>query len=393
MPIPSRPGSAISLDFVTGYPKTKRGNDTIMTVVDMFSKRVFFIPTNKEADTALVAKLFFERVVRELGLPDVIVSDRGSVFTSELWKRLWAIFDTRLNLSSAFHPQTDGQTERTNRTIEEMQRAYADTRQDSWDEDLPALEFAVNDSINMSTGRTPFFISHGFHPRKPLNFNLGNPALEPVDEQQRVDEWQAAIESARRCLERAKESQKFYADAKRCERVFKVGDKVLLSLQNINVRRYESNRKHEQGRVGGLERQIDFQVDQAAKLLPRFDGPFAIEEIISPVAYKLTLSSRFKKLHPVFHVSKLIPYLDPHEKFPQRASAPIRPEALNVDEHGRGEYVVERIMNKEVIRTGKSKGTWYFVKWSGYPVHEGTWQHIDELSSCMEAVHEYENSK
>jgi hypothetical protein len=89
-----------------------------------------------------------------------------------------------------------------------------------------------------------------------LNFNLGNPALEPVEEQQRVDEWQAAIESARRCLERAKESQKFYADAKRCERVFKVGDKVLLSLQNINVRHYESNRKHEQGRVGGLERHL-----------------------------------------------------------------------------------------------------------------------------------------
>ncbi|MFM7859125.1 MAG: hypothetical protein ACKO96_46185, partial [Flammeovirgaceae bacterium] len=96
--------------------------------------------------------------------------------------------------------------------------------------------------------------------------------------------------------------------------------------------------------------------------MPRFDGPFVIEDIISPVAYKLKLSNRFKKLHPVFHVSKLIPYLDPHEMFPQRASVPIRPEALSVDEHGRGEYVVERIMNKEVIRTGKSKGTWYFVK-------------------------------
>jgi hypothetical protein len=118
-----------------------------------------------------------------------------------------------------------------------------------------------------------------------------------------------------------------------------------------------------------------------------------IEKIISPVAYKLKLSNRFKKLHPVFHVSKLIEYLDPHTAFPLRASAVIRPEALSVDEHGRGEYVVERIVNKDVIRTGKSKGTWYFVKWLGYPLHEGTWQHVDELSECKEAVYEYESSK
>lgn len=391
MPTPSRPGEFISLDFVTGLPATKQGHDATMVCVDLFTKRAFLIPTHTDADTKTVIKLFFKHVVKLLGLPSVIISDRGSIFTSELWKGTWKQFGTLLNISSAFHPQTDGQTERMNRTFEEMLRTYADYRQDLWDDDLDALEFAVNNTKQTSTKQTPFFLSHGFHPRSPLNIAVGNPALEPINEADRRNEWRAAVERAQRNIDIAKRNQKFYADKKRKERIYKVGDKVLLSLKNISLA--NSDRKHAQGKIAGNASEIDFTSNQKAKLMPKFAGPFVITKVISHVAYKLNLPQRFGQIHDVFHVSKLFPYFDPHTAFPSRNSAQIRPAPVEIHEDGNNEYVVESILNKACVRRGINKGTWYLVKWEGYPYSESTWEREEELESCRELVDNYERNK
>ena len=149
------------MDFIVQLPQSAQGNDAIMVVVDKLTKRVHFVPTTTEASAEETAELFFERVISQHGLPKVIISDRDSKFISHFWKKLFQLMGTTLKFSTAYHPQTDGQTERMNRVLEEMLRGFINHPQDNWEKLLPAVEFAYNSSVQASTGQTPFFFSSG----------------------------------------------------------------------------------------------------------------------------------------------------------------------------------------------------------------------------------------
>jgi transposase InsO family protein len=155
------------MDLVTSLPKTKTGYDSIIVFVDRLSKMIHVEPTTSTVDAPGVAKIMFKTILRHHGLPVTIVSDRDTRFTSQFWTSLHKLCGTRLAMSTAYHPQTDGQTERANRTIIEMLRGYATSRRTDWDEHLIACEFAYNDSVNPSTGYTPFYLNHGRHPHSP----------------------------------------------------------------------------------------------------------------------------------------------------------------------------------------------------------------------------------
>lgn len=395
LPIPQRPGQYISVDFITGLPRTRSGHDAVMVAVDLLTKRAFFIPTTTDADVEQTAERFFNGVVRLVGLPEVIVSDRDKLFTSDFWRNLWAQLGTRFNMSTAYHAQTDGQTERMNRTFEEMLRAYVNYAQDNWDTWLSAAEFAYNSLPQTSTGQSPFYMSHGYHPRAPIDLTSApNAALEPVDPGERRDEWSAAVIRATDALRVAKDHQKYYADQRRVERVFKVGDQVLLAMKHVNIKNSDNTDERRQRRRKTSEaREVDVSVNQSTKFLPKYDGPFTVSRIVSPVAYELKLPARLGRIHNVFHVSKLIPYVDPKAAYPHRKMAPVRPDALRIHDDGVGEYEVERILNREVVASGRYKGTWYFVKWLGYPNHEGTWEHVDELDNARDIIADYERER
>ena len=169
LPIPDRPWDMVSMDFVLGLPKTQRGNDEIYVLVDIFSKMAHFIPCYKTSDATHVANLLFKEIVRLHGLPKSIVFDRDTKFFGHFWRILWKNLGTKLSLSSACHPHTDGQTEVVNRSLGNLLRSLAGEHPKQRDQILAQVAYAYNESPNKSTGQIPFHIVYGMHQEEYMN--------------------------------------------------------------------------------------------------------------------------------------------------------------------------------------------------------------------------------
>jgi len=284
------------------------------------------------------------------------VSDRDARFTSLFWRTLCSLLGTSQNLSTTFHPQTDGQTERVNRVLEEFLRNFVNPQQDNWDELLPVAEFAINNSVHTSTGYTPFFLNSGQHPLNPLTVGqLGNrsktmdfrayklPAVEAF-----VKNISEAIHQAKVNLKKAQDRQKSYADQHRRELEFTVGDKVLLSTRNLKLR-----------------------TTGPRKLFPKWIGPFPVVSRIGNVAYRLELPGSMR-CHPVFHVSNLQPY---------RSDGRVQPPPAPIEIDGDLEYEVDRILLHRDVPRGKRKIREYLIKWLGYGPEHNSWEPESNLRS------------
>ena len=171
LPILEQPWEQVSMDFITGLPLTIKGNDSILVFVDRLTKMVRVAATTTNCDSRTTANLFMEHVFRSYGVPKTIVSDRDIRFASAFWSDLLNCLGSRSLMSTAFHPQTDGQTERANRTLEDMLRCFCSDYMDRWDTLLIPLEFAYNDSKHAGTKETPFFLNYGRHPIQYIQYN------------------------------------------------------------------------------------------------------------------------------------------------------------------------------------------------------------------------------
>ncbi|XP_071718850.1 uncharacterized protein [Rutidosis leptorrhynchoides] len=343
----------ISMDFVCGLPKTVKRHDAIWVVIDRLTKSAHFLPIRMDYSVSKLSELFQQEIVRLHGVPSSIVSDRDPRFTSRFWKGLHKAWGTRLKLSTAFHPQTDGQSERTIQILEDMLRACALDWKGNWDEYLCLVEFAYNNIWQASIRMAPFEMLYGRKCRAPVCWNEAGEKLIEGPELVRVTNEKVAI--ATNWLKEAQSRQKVYADKHRRSLEFVVGDKVFLKVSPWKgVRRF------------GLK----------GKLSPRYIGPFEILDRVGEVSYRLALPPQLSHVHNVFHVSQLRGYNYHPLHVVQYPFSEIRADLSYVEEP-------EAIIEREERVTRKSSTPFVKVQWKNHSASEATW----ELEETMRAEH------
>ncbi|KAL4039222.1 hypothetical protein IC575_002871 [Cucumis melo] len=340
--IPEWKWENVSMDFITGLSRTLRGFTVIWVVVDRLTKSAHFVPGKSTYTASKWAQLYMSEIVRLHGVPVSIVSDRDARFTSKFWKGLQTAMVTRLDFSTAFHPQTDGQTERLNQVLEDMLRACALEFPGSWDSHLHLMEFSYNNTYQATIGMAPFEALYGKCCRSPVCWGeVGEQRLMGPELVQSTNE---AIQKIRSRMHTAQSRQKSYADVRRKDFEFEVGDKVFLKVAPMRgVLRFE----------------------RRGKLSPRFVGPFEILERIGPVAYRLALPPSLSTVHDVFHVSML-------KKYVSDPSYVVDYEPLEIDENlSYTEQPVE-VLAREVKTLRNKEIPLVKVLWWNHRVEEAT---------------------
>jgi len=355
--MPDHRWQIISVDIIRELPES-RGYNAILVVVDCLSKRIHTIPTVTSVDSEGMARLFLDHVWRHHGLPEEVISDRGSAFVSHFSKELAGLLGIKLTHSTAYHPQTDGQTERVNQEIETYLRVFINHHQDDWADWLPLAEFSYNNRIHTATHRTPFELDTGQHPRMGTE-SARTSTVEAADAfasrmSQMQEEAKAALTHA------ADEMAKYYDRHRQPAPEFKVGEKVWLNAQNYTTDR------------------------PTKKLDHRWIGPFRILKVVSPAAVKLQLTVRQKGVHPVVSVSNIRRHTP--DDISERPQEPhLGPDIID----GKEEYEAERILDSKFSR-GRLV---YLVKFQGWPNSDNEWlpaanlEHATELLANFHRLH------
>jgi hypothetical protein len=344
LPVPTSPWKGLSCDFITDLPLSN-GMDSILVFVDRMTKMVHFIACRKTTDAPEFAKLFVAHVVRLHGVPSSIVSDRGSIFTSHFWSTLASILQINPYKSTSFHPQTDGQTERTNQTLEAYLRISCSYNQDDWFDWLSLAEFAYNNSRQESTKMTPFYANYGYHPSFISQFNVPSEHSAPAA----ADFALHLHEIHERLVENVKsaqDSQARYYDAKHSRIEFNVGDSVWLNASNISTSR------------------------PSKKLDWKRLGPYKVIKRIGLQAYQLALPPTMRHIHNVFHVS----LLDPVRSTSLEPRLPPAPPALYVKDDKEYFEIEDILDSKRDDRHLK-----YLIKWKGFPDSENSWEPLSNI--------------
>jgi hypothetical protein len=230
--VPSTPWEDISMDFVLGLPKTKKGRDSVFVVVDRFSKMVHLIPCHKTDNATHIADLFFSNVVRLHGMPNTIVLDHDAKFLGYFWRALWNKLGTKLLFSITCHPQMDGQTEVVNHTLSTMLRAVLNTNLKLWEECLPHVEFAYNRAVHSTTKFSPFQLVYGFNSHAPIDLIPLPPSkYVNLDASQQADFIQKLHETTKQNIEKMNEKYRIADSKGRKEIKLELGDFVWLHLR------------------------------------------------------------------------------------------------------------------------------------------------------------------
>ena len=364
LPVPERIWQEISVDYITDLPKSSDCRH-ILVITDRLGKGALFSPC-QNLETETFAKIIIQRMVCKHGVPTAITSDRGSQFVNPLWKRVCELLGIEQRLSTAYHPETDGATERANQVLEEYLRHFTAYYQNDWAEHLPYAEFSVSIRDAASTGVSPFFLEHGYHPRLGNEVELPTPtagrARNPRQAgEQIVARLKEAVNFAQACMAEAQQRQEDQANRRREPApAFRVGDKVWLDLRNVKTQR-------------------------PCKKLDARSAKYTITEAISGSAYRLDTPPG---IHNVFSVSLLRPAAS--DPFPSQIQTDVQPGPIIAD--GEDWYNVESIRDHRWKRGRGRGGPWQqqvLVQWTGY--QQPTWESRQELERT-DAFRAYERT-
>ncbi|ESK81113.1 reverse transcriptase-rnase h-integrase, partial [Moniliophthora roreri MCA 2997] len=346
------PFSKITMDLITDLPESG-GYDTILVVVDHSStKGVIFTPCNKTINAEQTATLLLNNVYKRFGLPNKIISDRDPQFATKVFQELGKQLGVKHMMSTAFHPQTDGESERVNQELEVFLQLFCSRQQDKWAELLPFAEFAHNNRTHSTMKKSPFYLMMGYNPR-PLPTAFTKTMVPSVET--RLSELKKLQEETYSLMELAR--RKMEGTTKRSFTPFTVGQKVWLEGRNLNFG-YPSK-----------------------KLAPKREGPFKIESVLGPVTYKLTIPEQWK-VHPVFHPSLLSPYK--RNEVHGRNFLKPPPDLIE----GQEEHEIEAIIG----HTPKRKPQRFLVSWKGYPSAENEWLWEKDFEHAKETLADYKKA-
>jgi hypothetical protein len=352
MPIKSyaqRPFQQITMDFITDLPLSD-GFDSIFVVVDQgLSKGVILCACNKTITALQTADLFIRDVFKQFGLPDVMISDRGPQFASKVFQKILKALDIKQKMSTAFHPQTDGQTERMNQELEVYLRIFCTNDPHAWSKILPIAEFAHNQRTHEELKQTPFHLMYGTDP-VALPLAVENTTVPAATE--RLTSLNKAREEALAAHDLT--HQKMTQRTMKHSKPFKTGQKVWLESRNLRIP-YASR-----------------------KIAPKREGPFRIKKVLGPVTYQLQLPKQWR-IHDVFHACLLSPHKETEEHRPNYTNPP--PDLID----GEQEYEIEAI----VAHRKQGRQTQYLVKWKGYDSSENTWLFERDLLNAGETLTNY----
>ncbi|KAJ1044171.1 hypothetical protein NDA10_003880 [Ustilago hordei] len=310
---PDRPWGSISLDFIEGLPPSKN-YDSILVIVDRLTKFAILAPTHKTVTAKQTAVLLYGHMVRLFGYPDHMVSDRGRQFISGAWKAFAEQMGVKHSLSTAYHPQTDGQTERVNQVVEQYLRMYCNYEQNDWADLLDTAAFVYNNTVHNSIGVSPFFACYGWNPKAHPDI----PQRLGVNDPGRFEYLMDGKERCKYLQEQIREAQRRTVDQynrKHKDIEFKVGDMVYINRRNWKTRR------------------------PTPKLDTRFARPYPVQERVGRRAYRITLPANLR-VHDVFHVSMLEPAKT--SSLPHRTDQPIIPSLPDEDL----DFEVEALIDK-----------------------------------------------
>jgi Zinc knuckle len=325
-------------------------------VIDHLSSLVHLLPSRATYGTKEVAEMIFDSVYKHHGTPEIIVSDRDSLFTSGFWEHLHKLTNTELRMSTAYHPQTDGATERANRTITQMLRLSVNSDQRDWVLKLPGIEFGFNSAISSVTGFSPFYLNYGTNP-SPMIWSSSSDIIPGV--RSFMSKLRDGLLAAHDAILTQRVKQTFHANKRRQVSPFALGDLVYLSTENLSIPK-----------------------GQARKLFPKFIGPFRItKEISLGTTYQLQLPAelRSRGIHPNFHASLLrIHVPNDDRRFPGRAVPQVT---------GLGAPADEFLVDKIVSHFGHGSHLWFELLWQSGDrtwLRHGSIRHLSALEVYLE---------
>ncbi|KEP45716.1 putative Transposon Tf2-1 polyprotein [Rhizoctonia solani 123E] len=369
IPIPQQPFEVLTMDFIMDLPPSDAYN-AILVIIDKLTKYAHFIPCTTQINEEETAKLFHDHIWCHYGLPRQIITDRDSRWTGAFWEHLVSMLGIKRALTTAYHPQADGQTEIMNQTAEIAIRAFTNPAKDDWVKILSGFAYSYNTSTHTSTNQTPAFLLRGFQPLTTSDLlaqtseRIHRPAQESQSAEDFKNSMDTSIELAKDALRVAQAHQQKYYNENRSFVEFEPGDLVLINPHSLRLL------KRKQGK--------------GDKLNMRYEGPFEVLEKVSSVAYRIRLPGSYR-IHPVINIAHLESYKASPPEFGER---PVK-HIPRQDFEQMPEYEIEKIVEERFVKRGNKRTKQYLVRWLGYGLDEDRWKTEKELKNAPEILKQW----
>jgi hypothetical protein len=364
------------MDLITDLPESNDYN-AIYVIVCKLTKYAFFIPCTTKLSEKEAARIFFDKIVCFIRLPIQIISDRDSRWSNEFWKEVCQYMGSHRALTTAYHPQADGQTEILNQTLEIALRAYINFDRNNWSELLTKIAFAYNNTPHSATGYAPAQLLYGFKPNEPISYiqgenqqNISRPSLDEImkpESEEFIHEFDGLRIAAKDALRRAQAVFENNYNKSHYPISFEIGDQVMINVHSLKL--------------------PDVTQGKGVKLTRRFEGPFEVIGKLSDITYRLRIPHEYD-IHPVLSIAHLEKYTPTSGEFGERNSL----EPLRKQQKVTQEYEILEIVKERRIKIGKKYRREYQCNWKGYGVTE-EWIPEKNLRNAQELLEDWKERK